>query len=137
MMEIPTFIVHGRRGDWAATIDGLGSFQVCHSMFLHGGEYGQPCGNSSLNNRRKKLAQMLAIQNDRHVIISHDNWERPPGDPGPGGRHRSGYVGLYEARDANFKNCTLRFKTGALLCRLIRPCDLKRSSSGTRVGAYP
>jgi hypothetical protein len=126
----PTLIVHGRKGDWTATIDGLGDFYCCHEMFLTGDEYDQDCTGSTLKNRIKKKRQMEAIKEQRHVIITRDIWERPPGDPGPGGRYRRApgggcpYVGFYEAYNPSYVGCHLRFTRGARLCLLIRPCDL-------------
>ena len=130
MTEIPTLIVHGRKGNWTATIDGLGDFHCCHKMFLTGDLYDQDSTTSTLHTRIKKKRQMEAITRQGLVIITHDVWERPPGEPGPGGRHRRNphggnpYVGLFKAYDASFKGCHLRFRRGEKICSLVRPCDL-------------
>ena len=118
-------LVKGRHGDWTATVVGLGDYYCCHEMFLKGDLYDQDCTGSTLNNRIKKKRQMEGIRQSGLVIITTDQWDRPPGDPGPGGRYRIvPYIGLFRAYDATYLTCHLRFRLGEKLANLIRPCDL-------------
>jgi hypothetical protein len=137
-MMMPTLIARGGRpGRWYIDVDEYGSkipvFHYCiydlgghpwPHQFLNGVVYDQKCG-SNWESKREQIARAIALNG--LVCMSYDTWERPPGTPGEGGRHRGGaggprYEGLWIATDILFDTNGERHQRFRLTDKL---CDLR------------